>query len=126
MFNAMINGNVDIISNSWAYCEDQTSQADATSIDSILQSAAASGISVFNGSGDNGSSCLDGAANTVAVPADAPSATAVGGSSLTVGPGASWGSETWWNGTNDTPQTGQGGFGTSRYFARPPTRQTES
>ncbi|MGA9421984.1 MAG: protease pro-enzyme activation domain-containing protein [Rhodanobacteraceae bacterium] len=119
MFNALINGDVDIISNSWAYCEDQTTLADVTSIDSILQGAAASGISVFNGSGDSGSSCLDGAANTVAVPADVPSATAVGGSSLNVGPGDIWAGETWWNGTNDTPQTGQGGFGASRYFARP-------
>ncbi|MGA8276632.1 MAG: protease pro-enzyme activation domain-containing protein [Rhodanobacteraceae bacterium] len=119
MFNALIDGDVDIISNSWAYCEDQTTLADVTSIDSILQGAAASGISVFNGSGDSGSSCLDGSANTVAVPADVPSATAVGGSSLNVGPGDIWAGETWWNGTNDTPQTGQGGFGASRYFARP-------
>jgi kumamolisin len=119
MFNAMVNDGVDIISNSWAYCEDQTSLADVQSIDSILQSAAASGISVFNGSGDGGSTCLDGASNTIAVPSDSPNATAVGGSTLNVTPGDIWGGETWWNGSADTPQTGQGGFGTSRFFARP-------
>ena len=119
MFNAMINGSVNIISNSWAYCEDQTTLADVTSIDSILQSAAASGISVFNGAGDSGSTCLDGAANTVAVPADIPSATAVGGTSLTVTPGNIYGGETWWNGLAAEPPTGQGGFGVSRFFARP-------
>src|SRR5690348_17096494 len=119
MFNAMVNDGVDIISNSWAYCEDQTSLADVQSIDAILQSAAASGISVFTGSGDGGSTCLDGGTNTIAVPSDSPNATAVGGSTLNVTPGDIWGGETWWDGTSDTPQTGQGGFGTSRFFARP-------
>ncbi len=31
MFSAMVDGGVDIISNSWAYCEDQTSLADVQS-----------------------------------------------------------------------------------------------
>ncbi|MGE0825074.1 MAG: protease pro-enzyme activation domain-containing protein [Candidatus Binatia bacterium] len=119
MFNAMINDGVDIISNSWAYCEDQTTLADVQSIDAILQSAAASGISVFNATGDTGSTCLNGSPNTVTVPASSPSATAVGGSSLTSGPGNTYGSEKWWDGTNDTPPTGQGGFGFSRFFTRP-------
>jgi len=119
MFNAMVDDGVDIISNSWAYCEDQTSLADVQSIDAILQTAAAAGISVFNGSGDSGSTCLDGAANTIAVPSDSPHATAVGGSTLSVAPGDIWAGETWWNGSADTPQTGQGGFGISRFFTRP-------
>ncbi len=119
MFNAMVNDGVNIISNSWAYCEDQTSLADVQSIDTILQTAAASGISVFNGSGDTGSTCLDGGSNTIGVPADSPNATAVGGSTLDVMPGDIWGGETWWDGTNHTPPTGQGGFGISRFFARP-------
>src|SRR5262249_8927366 len=70
VFNAMINGGVTIISNSWASCEDEMSLAEVQSIDSILATAAASGISVFNGTGDSGSTCLDGTPNTVAVPAD--------------------------------------------------------
>lgn len=119
LFNAMINGGVSIISNSWASCEDQVSQADAQAIDTVLQGAAAAGISVFNGAGDSGSTCLDGAPNTIAVPADSPHATAVGGTTLTLGPGFTYGSETWWNGSAATPQTGQGGFGVSRYFSRP-------
>ena len=64
----MINDGVSIISNSWAYCEDQTTQADAQAIDTILQNAAIAGISVFTGAGDNGSTCLDGAAGVVSVP----------------------------------------------------------
>jgi hypothetical protein len=121
IFNTMINDGVTVISNSWASCEDQVPQAEAQSIDAVLQSAAASGISVFNGSGDSGSTCLDGSANTISVPADSPSATAVGGTSLPsgFGPGETYGNETWWNGTNDLPPTGQGGFGVSKYFSRP-------
>jgi hypothetical protein len=120
LFNAAVNGGSTIISNSWAYCENQTTLADVQSIDSIFQSAAAAGISVFNGAGDTGSTCLDGGANTVAVPADSPNATAVGGSSLHTGPGNIYDSETWWDGSLSTPPTGQGGFGVSKFFPRPP------
>jgi len=115
-FNQMVTDKVSIISNSWAYCEDQTTLADVQSIDSILQNAAAGGISVFNGAGDTGSTCLDGSPNTVAVPADSPNATAVGGSSLALGPGFTYAGETWWNGSISTPPSGQGGFGVSRFF----------
>jgi kumamolisin len=119
LFNAMIADGVDIISNSWAYCENQTTLADVQSIEAILQTAAASGISVFTASGDTGSTCLNGSPNTVAVPASSPSITAVGGTSRVWGPGFLYESESWWDGSDDTPPTGRGGFGTSRFFARP-------
>jgi kumamolisin len=119
VFNRMLVDGVDIISNSWAYCEDQTSLADVQSIDAILASAAASGVSVFNAAGDTGSTCLDGSANTIAVPSGSPHATAVGGSSQTLGAGDLHAGETWWDGSASTPQTGRGGFGVSRFFARP-------
>ena len=91
VFNAMINDGDTVISNSWSQCEDQTSLAEAQGIDSVLAQAAASGISVFNGSGDHGSTCLDGSANTIGVPSDSPHATAVGGTTLTLGPGLTYG-----------------------------------
>ncbi|HEY5366897.1 MAG TPA: protease pro-enzyme activation domain-containing protein, partial [Casimicrobiaceae bacterium] len=119
IFNKMIGDGVDIISNSWAYCEDQTTLADVQSIDTILQTAAASGISAFTGSGDHGSTCLDGSGNTVHVPASSPHITAVGGSSLSMGPGSTYGSETWWDSSASTPPGGQGGYGTSGFFTRP-------
>jgi hypothetical protein len=119
MFNAMIDDGDTVISNSWSQCEDQTTSAEANSIDSILQTAAAAGISVFNGTGDSGSTCLDGSPNTIGVPADSPHATAVGGTTPIPGPGLTYGSETWWNGTDATPPTGQGGFGVSKFFAAP-------
>jgi len=121
VFNAMINDGVTVISNSWASCEDQVSVAEAQGIDSVLQAAAASGISVFNGTGDSGSTCLDGSPNTISVPADSPNATAVGGSSWVqgLGPGRMYGVESWWDGSGSSPPTGQSGFGVSRYFSRP-------
>ena len=119
MFNAMIDDGDTVISNSWSQCEDQTTSAEANSIDLILQTAAAGGISVFNGTGDSGSTCLDGSPNTIGVPADSPHATAVGGTTPIPGPGLTYGSETWWNGTDATPPTGQGGFGVSKFFAAP-------
>ncbi len=119
LFNAAIDGGSTIISNSWTYCEDQTTLADVQSIDSIFQAAAVAGISVFNGSGDTGSTCLDGSANTVGVPADSPNATAVGGSSTAGGSGYTYGPETWWNGVDSNPPTGQGGFGVSQLFPVP-------
>jgi hypothetical protein len=119
VFNRMVGDAVDVISNSWAYCENQTSQSDVDGIEAILQSAAVAGISVFSGSGDTGSTCLNGAANTIAVPAGAPHITSVGGTSLVAGAGGVRQGETWWDGSNATPRTGQGGFGTSRFFARP-------
>src|SRR5437870_6074225 len=115
----MINDGVTIISNSWSYCKDKTTLADVQSIDTLFQTAAASGISVFNAAGDTGSTCLDGAPNTVGVPADSPNATAVGGTSLTVGSGPTYSSETWWDGLTAVPTTGRGGFGVSQFFAKP-------
>jgi len=119
LFNQMIDDGVTVISNSFGYCEDQTTQADAQSIDAILATAAASGISVFNATGDTGSNCSDGSTNTLEVPADSPNATAVGGSSLTLGPGFTYSGESWLDGSTDTPPGPQGGFGVSQFFSRP-------
>lgn len=89
-------------------------------VESILAAAAAAaGVSVFNASGDSGSTCLNGSPNTIGVPAGSPHAIAVGGTSQITGPTAVYQSETWWNGLTNTPPTGQGGFGVSRFFARP-------
>ncbi|NNM60696.1 MAG: hypothetical protein HKM03_00845, partial [Steroidobacteraceae bacterium] len=119
MFNAMINGGVNVISNSWAACENQESTADVQSLNSVLANAAAAGITVISGSGDDGSTCLDGAANTAAVPADSPNVTTVGGTTATPTVAGAYQSEQWWDGTSHTPPTGQGGFGVSKFFGVP-------
>lgn len=126
VFSAMIDDGVDIISNSWSSCENEVSQAEVHAIDLVLQSAAASGISVFNASGDTGSTCLNGSPNTVGVPASSPSATAVGGTTLLPGDGGTYDSERWWDGIADSPPTGQGGFGVSRHFPRPSYQDAET
>ena len=74
MFQAMLDDGDTVSSNSWSQCEDETPLAQAQAIDSVLAGAAAAGVTVINGSGDSASSCLDGAANTVGVPADSPHA----------------------------------------------------
>lgn len=116
MFQAMIADHDTVISNSWSQCEDQTPIADAQAIDSILASAAASGITTINGSGDAGSRCLDGSANTVGVPADSPNTLAVGGTTPTFGPGLNYGGESWWDDQGADPAGGAGGYGVSRDF----------
>lgn len=119
VFNKMLNDGVNVISNSFIYCEDQTTQADVNSIDAILASGAASGVSAFSATGDYGSSCSDGSHNTVAVPADSPHVTAVGASSLTLGPGRSYMGETWLDESSNIPPGAQSGFGQSTFFPRP-------
>src|SRR5262249_56756095 len=115
-----INDGAPVMSISWPECEDRTSLGEAQSIDPVLAQAGASGISVLNGSGDSGSTCLDGSPNTVGIPASSPHATAVGGTTpLPGGPGYTYGGETWWNGSGKLPPTGQGGLGVSRHFPRP-------
>ncbi len=120
LFNRMLTDGVDVVSNSWTYCEAQTTAADAASIDSVLASLAASGITVLNASGDSGTTCLNAFANSNGVPSGSPNATAVGGSSYTWGPAPLYtGTERWWDGVATNPPTGQGGFGVSRFYARP-------
>jgi subtilase family serine protease len=116
VFNSMLDNGVSIISNSWYYCESESDSADAQSIDSIMASAAAAGVSVFNATGDSGATC---GGTGVSLPASSPHGTAVGGSSAIALPGFVYGTETWWNGVDEAPPTGQGGFGTSQFFSEP-------
>ncbi len=117
VFNKMLTDGVSVISNSWFYCEGGSNLADALSIDSIMTSAAAAGVSVFNATGDSGAVC--GGAEGVALPASSPNATAVGGSSIAGLPGMVYGSESWWDSAAATPPGGQGSFGTSVFFSTP-------
>jgi subtilase family serine protease len=119
ILNKMINDGVTIISNSWTYCEDQTTQADVNSIDAIFKTAAASGISVFNAAGDSGTSCIDGAPNTFGVPAVGKLGARCQGRAADRRSIGGIASETWWNGLNEVATSGQGGFGVSKFFSRP-------
>ena len=57
--------------------------------------------------------------NTVHVPANSPHITAVGGTSLTLGTGFTYVSETWWTAAPPILPSGQGGYGVSVFFPRP-------
>ncbi len=119
IFNQMIEDGVNVISNSFIYCEDQTIAADAQAVDDVLANAAASGISAFSATGDYGSGCSDGSPNTIAIPTDSPHVTAVGASSVSFGPGYTYDGETWLDESSEIPPGAQSGFGTSSFF---PTR----
>ena len=88
------------------------------SIDSLFQTAALYGISIFNGAGDSGSTCLDGSPNTISVPrtrpmrpqSAVPHQNRVLETSTPAKPGGI---------SADPSPTGQGGFGVSKFFAAP-------
>ncbi len=90
-------------------CEDLIEQSDAQSMDSLLEGAAASGITLFAFSGDFGANCPDGSVG-VMYPGDAPHAVSVGGTKLHVNADGTYNHENWWN-----DSSGSGGFGTSRF-----------
>ena len=124
MFNAMIGDGVQVISNSWSDCEPNHTTADLQSIDAILAAGAASGVSVYTASGDDGPTCVNGAgtsyAATVDVPSDSPHGTAVGGTTLQVTDQTTntYQNESWWNG-NCASGPCAGGYGVSGTFQTP-------
>lgn len=114
----------DVISASLGSCEAQAKQAiggkNITTVESALQLAAASGISVLASSGDDGSSsCFDtqGAPEShqaVSFPASSPWVTGVGGTNITVDPSNNLTNQVVWD-----SQSGAGGGGFSILFKRP-------
>lgn len=101
------------LSTSWGLCEGDIGQSDATGMDSILSTLAASGITLFAASGDSGANCTDPQGsypNAVTFPADTAHAIAVGGTVLDVNSDNSYHSESWW---------GSGGYGLSQFIPQP-------
>jgi kumamolisin len=127
LMNQLTGGFGGVLSASWSSCEPEISDADADAIESLLQAASWSALSFFAASGDYGSSCVavnsDGTIanlwpNRVTLPAAAPHAVAVGGTTLQVGPNNSYQSESWWtNGQDGTNKNGS--YGISLHFPRP-------
>ncbi len=76
IFNQMLTDKVTIVSNGWPYCEDETTLPTWKALIRCPERGRRR-ITVLNGSGDSGSTCLDGSANTIVVPADSPNAIAV-------------------------------------------------
>lgn len=125
LVNQIVTDNVArVISNSWGFPENYVSSSYASTLDQILQDAAAQGIGVFAASGDNGAYDAQGAfpsgdpRNTALVvdfPSSDPWVTGVGGTSLRTS-GGGYGGESVWSHSSDG--SGSGG-GLSKYFGHP-------
>jgi subtilase family serine protease len=114
----------DVISASLGSCEAQAKEAitgkNITTVESELQLAAASGISVLASSGDDGSSsCFDQQGfpephQAVSFPASSPWVTSVGGTNIALDSANDLTNQVVWN-----SQSGAGGGGFSILFKRP-------
>jgi subtilase family serine protease len=114
----------NVISASLGSCEAQAKQAiggkNITTVESSLQLAAASGISVLASSGDDGSSsCFDlqgvpEPLQAVSFPASSPWVTGVGGTNIAVDASNALTNQVVWD-----SQSGAGGGGYSSLFKRP-------
>lgn len=120
MANKIVNDNkTSVVSISWGSCEQDSSSSQLSGTDSALKQGAAQGISFFAASGDNGSKdCTRSASGASVVAVDYPASsvyvTGVGGTTLTQGSGATYGSETVWNNSH-----GATGGGVSKLYNAP-------
>jgi hypothetical protein len=110
-----------VMSSSWGLCEDETETAEMSSVDTLLQEAAAQGQSFFVAAGDAGATdCFEpegdeNTAITVDYPGSDPFATDVGGSRLEQ-PTTPPVQYIWSDGPGEG---GAGGGGISAHFAMP-------
>lgn len=113
ILNRIANDNLARqVSASWTFSTDATTET-------IFQQMMAQGQSYFNASGDNGAY-----AGAISTPADSPSITSVGGTTLsTSGPGMGWVSETAWNWANTGQGTAATGGGISTVWPIPSWQQ---
>jgi kumamolisin len=108
MYQQVVTGDLPVVSVSWGQAE--ASDTNLTSVDNLLQEASAQGQSIFVASGDSGSDDAGNGGTSVDFPASDPYVTGVGGTTLTVNSGNSYGGETAWSGS---------GGGTSSSFSQP-------
>ena len=114
--NAIVSADkVSVISISWGSCEQDTTPSVMTAVNNTFEQAAAEGISIYSAAGDSGSRDCTGSTSGSGVKAvDFPGSsvydTSVGGTTLTMGSGGSYSSESAWS---------DGGGGVSTLYARP-------
>jgi uncharacterized repeat protein (TIGR01451 family) len=113
ILNRMANDNLaKQLSSSWTFSTTSTTET-------IFQQMIAQGQAYFNSSGDRGAYT-----GTISTPADSPSITCVGGTTLsTRGPGQAWLSETTWNWANTGSGTEATGGGISTVWSIPTWQQ---
>lgn len=114
-WSQIINDAVPVVSTSWGSCEsDAFAQSVYTQENTLFQTAALQGQTIFAASGDSGTNdCLN-STKSVDDPASQPYVTGVGGTSLSLGPGNIYGSEDVWKNTY-----GAGGGGVSSLWTMP-------
>ncbi len=112
----IVNDAVPVVSTSWGSCESSSfAQAVYAQENTLFQTAVLQGQTIFAASGDSGTNdCLN-STKSVDDPASQPYVTGVGGTSLTLGPGNGYGSESVWNNNNDHA----GGGGVSSLWSMP-------
>ncbi|MGN6473073.1 MAG: S53 family peptidase [Mycobacteriales bacterium] len=99
---AVGDGKVDIISNSWGGANDSPTPGDIQVFNVITQQAAAKGITIDFSTGDSGDEVAEAGKHLANFPATSPDVTAVGGTTLEVGDGGQRLSESYW-GTERVP-----------------------
>jgi kumamolisin len=105
-YAAIANANkAKSISTSWGSSESGTATSFQQSENTIFMQMAAQGQSIFSAAGDSGADD-NGSSLSVDDPSSQPYMTAVGGTSLTLGSGSAYGSETTWS-------SGGGGISTA-------------
>jgi kumamolisin len=116
MANKIVSdGRASIISISWGGCEPDSTSSSITSTNNAFSQAVAQGISIYSASGDDGSrDCTRTQSGSGVRAVDFPGSsvfdTSVGGTSLTLGSGGTYSSESAWSSS---------GGGVSTVFARP-------
>jgi subtilase family serine protease len=116
MANKIVSdGRAKIISISWGECEQDSTSAAITGTNNAFSQAVAQGISMFSAAGDDGSrDCARTPTGSGVKAVDFPGSsvydTSVGGTTLTLGSGSTYGSESTWS---------DGGGGVSTLFAKP-------
>ncbi|MDX6638885.1 MAG: hypothetical protein QOJ01_2396 [Solirubrobacterales bacterium] len=117
MSTALDDDNADMITNSYGSLGEQV--ATVTAQEELFQQAVAQGQGMFFSSGDNGDEHTTTGYVTADYPASSPLVTAVGGTSLGVGPQGDRTFETVW-GTHISGLKGQPGGKNARWAPKPP------
>jgi subtilase family serine protease len=116
---AVVHHLGNVISNSWSTYEGLGNPARFNRVNKILEQAAAEGIDVNFGTGDNGDDTWAVGFKTVDFPASSPYATAVGGTSLALNPDDSIAWQTGW-GTNIVKIASGAGFNPDGSYSTDP------
>ncbi|HTU81770.1 MAG TPA: S53 family peptidase [Candidatus Acidoferrales bacterium] len=93
-YNKILSDNfADVASSSFGGCETFVGKSAAIGFNALAEQGVAKGMTFAASTGDSGGDLCPSA------PATSPNFTAVGGTTLTVGPGGAWDNETGWDGS---------------------------